>query len=70
MAAMPLLHELLTELGIEHEYEIVPDVAHNSQLYYRKLGTRQFEFHQKSLAALGLAIRESAEKHREDDPKP
>lgn len=27
----------------------------NSQLYYQKLGTRQFEFHRKSLAALGPA---------------
>ena len=49
------MHELLTELRLEHEYEIVPDVAHNSQLYYQKLGTRQFEFHRKSLAALGPA---------------
>ncbi len=38
------LHELLTELRLEHEYEIVPDVAHNSQLYYQKLGVKQFEF--------------------------
>jgi endo-1,4-beta-xylanase len=45
------LHELLTQLGIEHEYEIVPDVAHESPLYYRKLGTKAFEFHRKSLAA-------------------
>ena len=45
------LHELLTQLGIEHEYEVVPDVAHESPVYYRKLGTKVFEFHQKSLAA-------------------
>ena len=45
------LHELLTQLGIKHEYEIVPDVAHNSALYYRKLGTKVFEFHRKSLDA-------------------
>ncbi|MBI3875092.1 MAG: esterase family protein [Verrucomicrobia bacterium] len=45
------LHELLTELHIEHDYEIVPDVAHESPVYYRKLGTKVFEFHAKSLAA-------------------
>jgi hypothetical protein len=43
------LHELLTQLGIKHEYEVVPDVAHNSPLYYRKLGTKVFEFHRKGL---------------------
>lgn len=41
------LHDLLTELGIPHDYEIVPDVAHESALYYRKLGTKVFEFHRK-----------------------
>ncbi|MCX6897212.1 MAG: alpha/beta hydrolase-fold protein [Verrucomicrobia bacterium] len=46
------LHEVLTKLGIKHEYEVVPDVAHESQLYYRKLGTKAFEFHRKGLAAL------------------
>jgi endo-1,4-beta-xylanase len=49
------LHELLTELGIQHDYEIVPDVAHESPLYYRKLGTKVFEFHRKSLEALDKA---------------
>ena len=39
------LHELLTQLDIKHEYEVVPGVAHNSGLYYRKLGTKVFEFH-------------------------
>jgi enterochelin esterase-like enzyme len=43
------LHELLTQLGIKHEYEIVPDVVHNSGIYYRKLGTKVFEFHRKCL---------------------
>ena len=45
------LHELLTRLGIKHEYEVVPDLAHNSGLYYRKLGTKVFEFHRKCLEA-------------------
>ncbi len=45
------LHDLLTELRIKHDYEIVPDVAHNSLLYYQKLGTKHFEFHRQSLAA-------------------
>lgn len=45
------LEELLTELGIAHDFEIVPDVPHESPLYYRKLDTKVFEFHAKSLAA-------------------
>jgi endo-1,4-beta-xylanase len=45
------LHELLTQLGIKHEYEVIPDVAHNSGLYYRSLGTKAFEFHRKCLNA-------------------
>ena len=43
------LHELLTKLGIAHDYEVVPDVAHDSPLYYRKLGTKAYAFHAKSL---------------------
>lgn len=49
------LHDLLTELHIEHEYETVPDVAHESPLYYRKLGTKVYEFHRKSLSGNAAA---------------
>jgi len=45
------LHDLLTQLGIEHEFQIVPDVAHESPKYYRILGTKAFAFHRKSLTA-------------------
>jgi len=43
------LHELLAQLNIQHEYEVVPDVAHEAPLYYRKLGTKMFSFHRKGL---------------------
>ena len=43
------LHDLLTELHIEHDYEVVPDVAHDSPLYYRKLGPKVYAFHAKAL---------------------
>lgn len=43
------LHEVLDQLHIEHQYEVVPDVAHESARYYQKLGTKVFEFHRKSL---------------------
>ena len=46
------LHDLLTHLGIEHAFEIVPGVAHESPRYYRELGTKVYDFHRKSLAAL------------------
>jgi len=45
------LHELLDQLGIEHQFEIVPDVAHESPRYYQLLGTKVYEFHRNSLEA-------------------
>src|SRR5262249_31604944 len=47
------LHELLDRLKIENQYEVVPDVAHNSAEYYRKLGAKGFELHRKVFEALG-----------------
>jgi endo-1,4-beta-xylanase len=46
------LHELLQRLKIEHQYEVVPDVAHNSAEYYRKLEGKGLEFHRKIFEAL------------------
>ena len=46
------LHELLERLKIEHEYEEVPDIAHNGAGYYRKLGSKGFAFHRKEFEAL------------------
>jgi enterochelin esterase-like enzyme len=47
------LHDLLQELGIAHAYQIVPDVAHDAALYYRKLGPEVFQFHRQALQAAG-----------------
>src|SRR4029077_16450254 len=30
------LHEVLADLKIEHQYMVVPDVAHNAGLYYKQ----------------------------------
>jgi endo-1,4-beta-xylanase len=46
------LHELLGRLKIEHEYEVVPDVAHNAIEYYRKLGTNGFTLHKSAFEPL------------------
>jgi endo-1,4-beta-xylanase len=46
------LHELLRGLKIEHEYEVVPGVAHNGVLYYKKLQGKGFAFHRKVFEAL------------------
>ena len=43
------LHELLTELGLEHAFEIVPGVAHEPARYFHELGTKVFAFHGRSL---------------------
>jgi endo-1,4-beta-xylanase len=47
------LHELLERLKIENQYEVVPDVAHNSAEYYRKLEAKGFDVHRKVFEALG-----------------
>ena len=49
------LHELLDQLNIENQFEIVPDVAHDSPNYYRLLGTKVYEFHRQSLEAFAKA---------------
>jgi endo-1,4-beta-xylanase len=42
-------HELLAELKIEHEYEVVPGVTHNSGLFYDTLTERAFAYYEKAL---------------------
>lgn len=46
------LHEVLDLLKIEHQYEVVPDVAHDSARYYLTLGTKAFEFHRAAFEAM------------------
>jgi endo-1,4-beta-xylanase len=36
------VHELLTQLKIEHEYEVIPGVGHDSGKIYRLLGDRKY----------------------------
>ena len=43
-------HKLLERLGIEHEFFVVPGVAHNGALFYKTLGTEHFRFYQKAFA--------------------
>jgi endo-1,4-beta-xylanase len=47
------LHELLGKLKIEHEYEVVPGVAHSGVNYYKKLGAKGFEFHRRVFESPG-----------------
>jgi endo-1,4-beta-xylanase len=42
-------HDLLTELKIEHEFELVPGVAHAGVVFYKKLGEQAFAWYQKAL---------------------
>jgi endo-1,4-beta-xylanase len=49
------LHEELEELHIPHDYQIVPDVAHESVRYYQLLGPKVFEFHKQSLGSFSKA---------------
>jgi enterochelin esterase-like enzyme len=44
-------HELLAELKIEHEYALVPGVAHNGALFYKTLGASAFAYYQRAVSA-------------------
>ena len=46
------LHELLTQLNIEHQYEVVEGVAHNAGDCYAKLGSKRFELHRRVFESL------------------
>ncbi len=46
------LHEQLRRLKIDHEYEVVPGVAHNMPLFYEQLGPRAFNFYAEALTPL------------------
>jgi endo-1,4-beta-xylanase len=46
------LHELLQRMKIEHDYEVVSGVAHDSGEYYKKLGEKGFELHRKVFESL------------------
>lgn len=39
------LHEFLTQLRIEHEYEVVPGAPHNPAIVYSTLGDREFSWY-------------------------
>src|SRR5262249_1591579 len=43
------LDGLLTELKIQHEFEIVPGVAHNGAVFYRTLGAGAVAYYQKAI---------------------
>jgi endo-1,4-beta-xylanase len=42
----------LEQLGIDHQYGVVPDVAHDSARYYRMLGPKAFQFHREAFEAI------------------
>jgi enterochelin esterase-like enzyme len=46
------LHEVLQRLNVAHQYEVVPGVAHSGIEYYKKLGTKGFDFHRKVFESL------------------
>jgi endo-1,4-beta-xylanase len=48
-------HELLGELKIEHEFELVPGVAHSGALFYKTLGAGSFAYYQKALSGPPVA---------------
>src|SRR5262249_14301593 len=43
-------NELLNELKIDHEFELVPGIAHNGTAFYNKLGAAAFAWDQKAIA--------------------
>jgi endo-1,4-beta-xylanase len=45
------MHDLLTELKIDHEWEVIPDVAHEGPKFYQVQGAKAFGFYSKILFA-------------------
>jgi endo-1,4-beta-xylanase len=43
------MHDLLMELKIEHEWEVIPDVAHEMPKFYRLQGAKAFGFYNQVL---------------------
>jgi acetyl esterase/lipase len=43
-------HELLTKLGIEHTFDVVPEAAHNPAQVYDGLGAKTWEFYTRAFA--------------------
>jgi alpha-L-fucosidase len=60
------LHELLVQLKIEHEYEVVPGVGHNTKLFYKLLGERAFALYQKAPAVKGAIVQDRLAWWKED----
>jgi endo-1,4-beta-xylanase len=46
------MHDILTRLKIDHEYEVVPGVDHNGAKYYKILGAKGLELHQKAFKSI------------------
>lgn len=44
------MHEQLTRLGIDHDYDTFPDAGHNAQVIYDRLGDKNWEFYKKAFA--------------------
>lgn len=45
-----LFDKLLTDLKIDHQFELVPGIAHNGVLFYTKLGAGAFAYYQQAIA--------------------
>ena len=49
------IRSLRAELNLEHDYEVVPGVAHNPPLFYKTLGERSMVNYQKALMSKPVA---------------
>lgn len=45
-------HDLLTSLGIEHSFDVIPDAAHNPGQVYDGLGDKTWEFYRRAFARI------------------
>lgn len=51
------LHDALTELNIEHDWEVVPGVAHDPPKFYRTLGEKSMVNYEKAFGSQTVALR-------------
>jgi esterase/lipase superfamily enzyme len=50
------LHEFLAQLKIDHTYEVVPGVGHDSRGVYRILGDRLLDWYSATASCAGIAV--------------
>jgi acetyl esterase/lipase len=65
-------HELLDQLGLKHEFEVVPDAIHSPNPVYDGLGDKNWAFYRTAFARVAVPLPATAPSNpkAENEPKP